>query len=151
MPQIESLLRHTLIVYIAEIGVIGLLAFGGIRYVIHNKPNSEAMGVLVCILCVLLCAILIRTIIPFSLDYFGNDLCEIQGKYENKVGNNSTSGSSGLGFYAVRITTDDQDILDLTTIPLAQDYFPTGVYYVKAYYTQRSRMLVYIEILEDST
>lgn len=106
--------------------------------------NSEAMGVLVCILCVLLCAILIRTIIPCSLDYFGNDLCEIQGKYENKVGNHSTSGSSGLGFYAVRITTDDQDILDLTTIPLAQDYFPTGVYYVKAYYTQRSRLCVVV-------
>ena len=151
MSQIGSLLRHTLIVYIAEIGVLGLLVFGGIRYVIHKKPNSEAMGVLVCILSVLLCVMLIRTIIPFSLDYFGNDICEVQGVYENKVGNNSTSGSSGLGFYAVRITTDVQNILDLTTIPLAQDCFPLGTYYVKAYYTCRSRMLVYIEILEDKT
>lgn len=117
----------------------------------HNKPNSGAMGILVCIMCVLLCAILIRTIIPFSLDYFHNDICEIQGVYENKVGSNSTSGSSGLGFYAVRITTYDQDMLDLTTIPLVHDCFPTGVYHVKAYYTQRSRMLVYIEILEDDS
>lgn len=149
MVQIEALLRQTLIFYIVEIGVIGLLIVGGIRYVIHNKPNSEAMGVLVCILCVVLCAILIKSVIPFSLDYLSNDLCEVQGIYENNVGNNSTSGSSGLGFYAVRITTYDQNVLDLTTIPLVYDYFPVGVYPVKAYYTQRSRMLVYIEILED--
>ena len=149
MAQIEGLLRLTLAFYIAEIGVIGIFIFGGTRYVIHNKPNSEAMGALVCILCVLLCAILIRTVIPFSLDYLCNDIHEVQGIYENNVGNKSTSGSSGLGFYAVRITTYDQNILDLTTIPLVQDYFPVGVYPVKAYYTQRSRMLVYIEFLED--
>ena len=149
MVQIEVLLRQTLIFYIVEIGVIGLLITGGIRYVIHNKPNSEAMGVLVCILCVLLCVMLIRSIIPFSLDYLDNDVCEVQGVYENNVGNNSISGSSGLGFYAVSITTCDQNTLDLTTIPLAQDYFPVGVYPVNAYYTQRSRMLIYIEILGD--
>lgn len=149
MVQIEVLLKQTLLFYIAEIGVICLFILGGIRYVIHNKPNSEAIGVLVCIFCVLLCVILVKSFIPFSLDYFGDDLCEIRGIYTNNVGNNSTSGSSGLGFYAVKITTDDQDALDLTTVPLAQEHFPVGVYPVKAYYTYRSRMLVYIEILEE--
>ena len=149
MAQIRALLQQTLVFYVVEIGVIGILIFGGIRYVMHDKPNSEAMGVLVCIWCVLFCVILIKNVIPFSLDYLGHDVCEIQGIYENNVGSDSTSGSSGLGFYAVTITNDDQEKLDLTTIPLAQDIFPVGVYPVKAYYTQRSRMLVYIEILED--
>lgn len=149
MPQLDALLIHTLMVYIAEIGVIGLLVFGGIRYVIQNKPNSDAMGILVCILCVILCVILIRNIIPFTLDYLGNDVRVTQGVYENKIGNNSTSGSTGLGFYAVRIHTYDQEILDLTTIPLVQNGFPVGKFHVKAYYTLRSQMLVYVEILEQ--
>jgi hypothetical protein len=149
MVQVEALLRQTFIVYIAEIGLLGFLIWGGIRHVLHNKQNSEAMGVLVCLLCVLLCVMLIRSIIPFSLDYFHDDICEVQGIYANRVGNKSTSGSSGLGFYAVSITVDNQPPLHLTTIPLAQDLFPEGTYDVKAYYTLRSQMLVYIEILDN--
>ena len=150
MSQIEVLLKHTLTVYIIETCILIGIIIIGIRYVLHNKQNSQAMGVLVCILSILLCVILTRNIVPFALDYFGNDLCEVYGVYENKVGGDSTSGSSGLGFYAVRITINEKNTLDLTTVPLAQDYFPVGTYSVKAYYTQRSRMLVYIEIL-DST
>lgn len=148
METINSVLRNTLLFYIIEIGILAALIFAGIQYVVHNKPNSEAMGVLTCILCLLVCMVLFRSTIPFAIDYFNHDICKIRGQYENKVGSNSTSGSSGLGFYAVSITNSAERI-DLTTVPLAQNIFPEGVYQVEAYFTQRSKMLVYIEILED--
>lgn len=150
MPQFESLLRHTLLFFFIEIGVLVLVVSFGIRYVMQDRPNSDGVGAIVCIFCVLICVIVIRNVIPLSLDYLGRDICEVQGVYEN-LGNNSTSGSSGLGFSSVRITTIDQQILDLTTIPLAENSFPEGEYPVKAYYTQRSKMLVFIEILGAGT
>lgn len=147
MDIIDTILKQTMLFYSLEVGLILIVICFGINHVIKDKPNSEVIGALTCVLGVALILILLNSVVPFVLDYIHHDVNVVQGIYQNLNADNSISGSGGLGFCTVTITTA-QNHLELTTVPLMEEVFLNGTYEVTAYYTSRSQMLIYVEMVE---
>ncbi len=88
-------------------------------------------------------------LIPFLKDYGGKQIVVQEGVYVNAIGDISKSSSGILGMHSVSLTADGEEIA-LTTIPHSDNAFPQGEYLVRAYYTENSKWLLHIEILQPS-
>lgn len=77
-----------------------------------------------------------------------NDIVVQRGVYTNIIGEDAKSTSGVLGIYSVSLKVEDE-IINLTTVPLQNEVFVQGTYDVNAYYASSSKRLLYIEILNE--
>lgn len=147
MECITEAIRKTFVFYISEIALVILFIIIGIMYVCRNRAHSERMGLITIGLIVVLIALLIHSVIPFVSDILQNRIIINEGNYTNILGSDSKSNSSISGMYSVELVTETEE-LHLTAAPWCHDRFPKGNFHVNAYYTERSGLLLYIEILD---
>lgn len=146
MEYVGVAIQKALAYYLFRVGGLCVVILLGILYVCRDKPKSERIGALTVALIVVLVIYLVNFVVPFVADIVNNDILTAHGVYTNKLGDNSKSSSSLSGLYAVELTVNDE-ILKLTTAPWNQDIFVQGTYEVVAYYTVKSKMLLYIQIV----
>lgn len=147
MEYVGVAIQKALAYYLFRVGALCIVILLGILYVCRDKPKSERIGALTVVLIVVLVIYLVNSVVPFVADIVNNDILTAHGVYTNKLGDNSKSSSSLSGLYAVELTVNDE-ILQLTTAPWSQEIFVQGTYEVAAYYTFRSKILLYIQIVD---
>lgn len=147
MECITEAIRKTFVFYISEIALVILFILIGIMYVCRDKAHSERVGLITIGLIVVLIALLIHSVIPFVSDILQNRILISEGNYTNILGSDSKSSSSISGMYSIELVTGPE-ALHLTIAPWCYDRFLKGNFRVNAYYTERSGLLLYIEILD---
>ena len=136
---IERANVYYLVLLIILIGM-SILCF----FMVKKKASMMIYGIALAIWAVV---ILTTSFLPFAVDCSNSDIEVVECVYINSVREESKSPSSIMGIYSVKLLIDDQTI-DVSTVPLSKSYFPTGEYMVKAYYTENSKDLLCIEVIE---
>lgn len=148
MNYVTDAIQKTFAFYLSEVVCIVVCIIIGIVHVYKNKPHSDRIGLITIALVVVLIISLFHSIIPFLSDVIRNDVITENGTYINSVGSDSKSSSSMSGLYSVELITESGE-LSLTTAPWCRERFPKGFFSVKAYYTKNSRILLYIETINE--
>lgn len=149
MENAGTALKQTMVFYLASSVIILAVGLLGIWYVWKNsdKPTSGKVGVLSILLLILLAVYLFHSVFPFVSDVQNDNIQVVKGTYINELADKSKSNSSILGFFSVELLVNDQAI-HLTTVPCNRDIFIQGTHHVIAYYTGKSKMLLYITLLD---
>ena len=111
-----------------------------------KKAHNADQGIYAIGVGIITIAILIRLVLPCGIDYFGGNVIQTVGTYQNADISKSRSGR--LGVHSVKLKTDNGEVLVLRTPIFSEDdSFPIGVYEVVAYYAPMSKILLRIDIL----
>lgn len=140
---INNVLFRVLLFYLGEVIVLLSVITLCVWSVFKSKSaKSDKLGILSVVLIVFFLVNLFANVIPFFYDYSTNNIYSVEGMYSNT---NSEASTDLLGIYGVTISCADTDI-HLTTAPLhSKDDFPEGTFYVTAYYTGKSKILLFLD------
>ena len=107
--------------------------------------QSNQQGMRAIVIGIVLLAFLIVLVIPCGIDFLGHNIVQNHAIYRNY--DNSKGNSGILGMHSVILETGDGETVKLTTVPSFAGDFPVRSFDVVAYYSQRSKLLLYIEVL----
>ena len=107
--------------------------------------QSNQQGIRAIVIGIVLLAFLIVLVIPCGIDFLGHHIVQNHAIYRNY--DNSKGNSGILGMHSVILETGDGETVKLTPVPSFAGDFPVGSFDVVAYYSQRSKLLLYIEVL----
>lgn len=107
--------------------------------------QSNQQGIRAIVIGIVLLVFLIVLVIPCGIDFLGHNIVQIRATYRNYDNSKGNSGISGM--HSVILETGNGETVKLTTVPSSASDFPVGSFDVVAYYSQRSKLLLYIEIL----
>lgn len=110
--------------------------------------HSTKQGVRAIIIGIVLVAFLAVILVPCGMDFIGHNIIEENAVYRNYDKSKSNSGL--LGMHSVMLETEGGRVLKLATAPSSLADFPIGSFRVVAYYTENSKLLLHMEIVETA-
>lgn len=117
-------------------GVVALVYIGWNTY-------SDKFPIHVIALTVLLGYFLFAKVIPLIDDYANRNVIVAEGTYVNTSPTNTPRASAGI--LQIALYTGDEELL-LKTV--GGDFPQSGEHHVRAYYSKKSKYLLYIELLD---
>lgn len=126
----------------AAIDLIFLLGFFfSIKSAMNSNGAFRTIALGICFV-----AILVSVVIPCGMDCCKNNVIQVRGIYRNADVSKSHSGL--MGIQSVILEVDDGNTIHLTTpIFSSAKKFPIGEYEVVAYYSQKTRILLCIDVI----
>lgn len=117
-----------------------------IIFVKNAKDSVQGLRAILVGICLI--AILSIWVVPCGLDFATKSIIQTSGTYRNVDMSKSNSGLAGI--HSVTLETENNCTINLTTPIFSSNInFPTGTYEVVAYYSQRSKILLLIEIVYE--
>lgn len=108
----------------------------------RESNKTYPYGIALC----LLAAYHLYFFVPFIGEYAKSEIIVQEGEYENSTTGRRNTHSRFIGLKSVKLKTEKGE-LRLTTVPGYKNVFVEGKYNVRAYYLEKSKILLYIEIL----